>query len=84
MLTYNYGNEGILKFIDEDTIELCDLIVNKAFDNFKLCFSEKVYVSLIIHLSLSVERIKKKLYCDFKEEVLNKFKNILSLMYQNL
>lgn len=74
VLTYNYGNEGILKFIDEDTIELCDLIVNKAFDNFKLCFSEKVYVSLIIHLSLSVERIKKKLYCDFKEEVLNKFK----------
>ena len=61
ILTYNYGNEGILKFIDEDTIELCDLIVNKAFDNFKLCFSEKVYVSLIIHLSLSVERIKKKL-----------------------
>lgn len=61
------------KLIDIDYAKI-ENIVNKAEDKLKFKFTDEAFISLVIHVAISIKRLKESKYINLPKEILNGLK----------
>lgn len=65
----------ILSMIDINIINRTKKSLDKTFERLNISISDNSYFSLLVHISLSIERLKQNKHIDFNEDLLNNLKS---------
>jgi mannitol operon transcriptional antiterminator len=76
----NNVEKRLLNLIDIDIIKKVVSILNSIEAHFQFKFAEKAFISIIIHLTISVLRIKKSETVKLPDKVIQEFSNSIEFM----
>lgn len=65
----------VLQMIDRQIIEKTRNALNKAFEKLNISISDNAYISLLVHISLAIERLKQDKTLTYKEEIIKDLKD---------
>lgn len=69
------SQNDILSMIDAGIINRTKKSLDKTFSRLNISISDNSYISLLVHISLSIERLKQNKQIDFNEDIVKNLKS---------